>query len=232
MKTRIRVAGRELKRPGSGLIVAWLLLCVSITAAASAEAQERQFQPEYFEKPERAAWQKPDEVVSKLNLKAGDAVADIGAGSGYFSRRFAGAVGGGGVVYAADIDPSMLRYIQKGAEREGIRNIVTVLCAPNDPMLAPGTVDLVFICDTIHHITNRGDYYGRLRRCLKPGGRIAIVDFEKKPLPVNAPPMNTRISKEELTKELAAAGFALSEDLHLLPYQYFLVFIPASAPEK
>src|SRR3990172_9091503 len=85
----------------------------------------QKFPPERFEKPERAAWQKPDEVIAKLNLKA------------------------------VDIDPDMLYYIHKRAEKENQHNIVTVLCSANDPMLAPQSVDLVFICDTIHHITNR-----------------------------------------------------------------------------
>jgi len=183
----------------------------------------QKFPPEQFEKPERAAWQKPDEVIAKLNLKAGDVIADIGAGSGYFSRRFAKAVAPTGIVYAVDIDPDMLYYIHKRAEKENQHNIVTVLCSANDPMLAPQSVDLVFICDTIHHITNRSDYYKRIQRCLKPGGRLAIVDFQKRKLPIG-PPVEAKIAREVMRKEAMDAGFVFVEDFDFLPYQYFLVF--------
>ncbi len=212
----------------SGLLC--LIALLFLRGSADADPAERHFPPEYFERPERASWQKPDEVVAKLNLKPGDAAADIGAGSGYFTRRLARAVGDGGIVFAVDVDDSMLRYIHGQAEKEGMHNIVTVLCPPDDPMLAPATVDLIFICDTIHHISNRGDYYRRLRRCLKPGGRLAVVDFQKKNLPINAPPMSTRIAKEALIEEAAAAGFALSQDIDILPYQYFLVFSIKASP--
>lgn len=219
-----RVMMSRPARLESCVLLACLLLLLPQQTLAEAELGERRFSPEYFERPDRASWQKPDEVVAKLNLRPGQVVADIGAGSGYFTRRIARAVGPQGVVFAVDIDEKMLRYIQAQAEKDGQHNIVTVLCPPNDPMLAPGTVDLILICDTIHHIANRSDYYGRLRRCLRAGGRLAIVDFQKKTLPINAPPMSIRISKEDLTKEVTAAGFSPSQDIALLPYQYFVVF--------
>lgn len=177
-----------------------------------------------FESPERLAWQKPDEVVRALEFPAGARVADIGAGSGYFSRRFAQAVGLEGVVYAVDIEPNMLRYIAARAEKEGQANVVPVLATPANPMLPPRSVDVVFICNTIHHIAERARYYEILKRELLPGGRLVIVDFEKKDgIPVGPPP-EMRIAREDLIGEVTAAGFRLERQVALLPYQYFLIF--------
>jgi ubiquinone/menaquinone biosynthesis C-methylase UbiE len=204
-----------------------ILLVIVILAFGGVDAFleeiHEDFSPEQFERPERDKYQKPDEVVNALGLKAGEIVADIGAGSGYFSRRFAKAVTPGGFVYAIDIDPEMLQYIQKRAKKESQPNLVTVLCAMDDPMLAPDSVHLIFICNTIHHITGRPEYYQKLMRSLKPGGRLVIVDYHKRELPVG-PPVGIKISEEDMKKEITAAGFKLSQDLDLLPYQYFLIF--------
>ena len=178
-----------------------------------------------FEDPARDAWQKPDEVVGAMGLAPGDRVADIGAGTGYFTRRFARAVGERGVTYAVDIEPNMLQHIAQRATEDGQSNIVPVLATPDNPMLAPGSVDVIFICDTIHHIENRAGYYQVLKRDFAPGGRVVIVDFKKEELPVG-PPMEMKIAKEDLIAELAGAGFQLSEERDFLPYQYFLIFEP------
>jgi len=162
-------------------------------------------------------------VVNALRLRPGSVVADIGAGSGYFTRRLAAKVLPGGMVYAVDIDENMLRHIHQTVEKQGLRNIVPVLSATNDPMLAPGSIDVIFICNTYHHFTNRADYNKRLARALKKGGRLVIVDYHKKQLPVGPPP-DEKLSAEDVAKELSSAGFKLSQNQQLLPYQYFLVF--------
>lgn len=205
-------------------VLLFVLACV-----ASAQEHEKAkkmgegFRPDAFEKADREEWQKPDEVVAKLNLKPGDVAADVGAGSGYFTRRFARAVEPNGVAYAVDIDEKMLRFIHERAEQDNQRNIVTVLCPTNDPMLAPNSTDVIFFCNTIHHISNRADYYKRIQRCLKPGGRLVNVDFHKRELPVG-PPIQEKIAKEDMIKEATDSGFKLAEDIDLLPHQYFLVF--------
>ncbi|HEX9724494.1 MAG TPA: methyltransferase domain-containing protein [Vicinamibacteria bacterium] len=176
-----------------------------------------------FEDPSRDAWQKPDEVVGAMALEKGDRVADVGAGSGYFTRRFARAVGETGVVYAVDIEPNMLRHIAQRATEDEQSNIVPVLARPDNPMLAPGSVDVIFICDTIHHIENRPSYYQVLKRDLAPGGRIVIVDFLKKEDVPVGPPMEMKIAKQDLIAELVAAGFRLKAERDFLPYQYFLI---------
>jgi ubiquinone/menaquinone biosynthesis C-methylase UbiE len=176
-----------------------------------------------FESPERDRYQKPDEVVAALKLRATDRVADIGAGTGYFARRFARAVSAG-VVYAVDLEPNMLRYVGKRARAEGQKNIVPVLALPDSPMLSPGSVDVIFICNTIHHIENRSAYYALLQEILAPGGRLAIVDFRKDAKLVEGPPPEMRLDRKELERELTDAGFRLSEEQNFLADQYFVVF--------
>lgn len=166
--------------------------------------------------PQRESWQRPHEVVKALGLRSDETIADLGAGTGYFARRFAPHVA---KVYAIDIDEKLLKIAKDGAPP----NLETILAAPDDPRLPEGSVDTIFICDTLHHIANRAAYYPKLKKALKPGGRIVNIDFHKKPLPVG-PPESMKLSEEEVIAEFKAAGFRLSKTLDSLPYQYFLVF--------
>jgi len=180
---------------------------------------------ERFEGPERAEWQRPDEVVAALKIEPGSVVADIGSGTGYFSRRFAAAVGPRGTVFASDIEPNMAAYVRDRADREGQANIVPVLASTDDPRLPDGGVDLVFICDTWHHIGDRVDYARRLRTDLAAGGRVVIVDFHKGELPVGPPPEH-KLSPDDVKADFAQAGYRLVAAPDFLPYQYVLVFAP------
>jgi len=154
--------------------------------------------------------------VMALDLKSTDAIADIGAGTGYFARRFALHAG---KVYAVDIDEKLLAI----AGRDAPANLTTVLAAPDDPRLPERSVDIVFFCDVLHHIENRASYYRKLARILKPGGRIVVIDFYEKSLPVGPPP-SMKLSSEKVIAELRDAGFALVKRLDTLPYQYYLFF--------
>ena len=176
-----------------------------------------------FEDPEREKWQMPWKVVNSLGLKPGDAVADIGAGSGYFSVIFAKKVGENGKVYAVDVEPGMVSFIQERAEKEGFKNITPILAQPNNPLLSPGSFDVVFICDTLHHIGNRPDYLGLVGKALKTGGRLAIVDFKKEET-AEGPPIGMRLSRDDVVNEITASGYVLQKEFDALPYQYFLVF--------
>jgi ubiquinone/menaquinone biosynthesis C-methylase UbiE len=182
-----------------------------------------------FESPERDRQQKPDEVVAALKLRTTDRIADIGAGTGYFTRRLARAASEG-VVYAVDIEPNMVRYVAKRARAEGQKNIVPVLALPDSPMLAPKSVDVIFICNTIHHIENRGAYYSLLQESLAPGGRLVIVDFRKDAQIQEGPPPEMRIDRKDLERELTQAGFRLAEEHDFLADQYFVVYRVAGRP--
>jgi len=170
-----------------------------------------------LEDPSRDEWQKPHDVVMALNLSSTDTIADIGAGTGYFARRFARHAG---KVYAVDIDDKLLSMIRAKAPA----NLHTVLAAPDDPRLPAASIDTIFFCDVLHHIENRPAYYEKLAKALKPGGRIVVIDFYKKDLPVG-PPAAMKLSDEEVIAELQTAGFGLAKRLEFLPYQYYLIFV-------
>ena len=135
-----------------------------------------------------------------------------------------------GRVYAADIEPGMVDHVRARAKEEKAEAIVSILAAPDDARLPPDSTDLVFICDTWHHVGQREEYLKRLKPALRPGARIAIVDLDKRPLPVG-PPLEEKLAREEVVAEFRRAGFALSEEYTFLPYQYFLVFTLAK-PER
>lgn len=180
---------------------------------------------ERFDDPERVTWQKPDEVIAALKLSPGMNVADIGAGTGYFNARFAKAVGPEGKVYPADIEPAMVDYMKKRAVREETPNVLPILAAPDDPKLPEAAIDLVIIVDTYHHIDDRLKYFERLKRCLRPGGRVAVIDFHKRELPVGPPPEH-KLAREYVVEEFEGGGWRLAAEHGFLPYQYFLIFEP------
>jgi ubiquinone/menaquinone biosynthesis C-methylase UbiE len=173
--------------------------------------------------PARDAWQKPDEVLKALALEPGEVVADIGAGSGYFTARLARAVGETGRVYAVDVSPEMVRHLNRRLRDAGVRNVSSVLADPDDPLLPDASVDRVVIVDTWHHIEDQPRYLGLLKRALRPGGQVVHIDFQKRDLPVG-PPAGMKIAREDLVKQMEAAGFRLAAEHGFLPYQYFLVF--------
>lgn len=176
-----------------------------------------------FERSERDSWQKPDEVVSALALKNGEVVADIGAGSGYFTRRFAKAVAPDGKVYAVDVAADVLGYLQEQADKEGLHNIATIVSREDDPMLPKNTVDLVFFCDTTHHIANRISFYRTMAPGLKPRGRLAIIDYDPG-RPRTPHPPEEHVPRSQVIGEAEDAGFKFVKDFQFLPNQYFLVF--------
>lgn len=184
-----------------------------------------------FDDPARDAWQKPDVVFDVLGLKAGAWVADLGAATGYFTVRLARRVGPDGKVYGIDVEPSLVAYLRERAAKEKLPNVEAVLAAPDDPRLPDASVDLVLIVDTWHHIDARLAYLDRLRRVLRPGGRVAIVDFKPGDLPVGPPPEH-RLAREAVTAEFAEAGWSPAGESDALPYQFVLVFTPRSASPR
>lgn len=171
----------------------------------------------------RDSWQKPDEVMKSLNLKPGDVIADIGAGTGYFTRRFAKAVSPGGQALGLEIVSSNVESMKRDADRLGLDTYVARLVEPDDPGFEPGSVDIVFLCDAYHHLRNRVEYFKKVSRGLKKDGRVVIVDFYNKRMAVGPPPSHT-VAKAVVLEEMKAAGYKLLSDKDFLSYQYYLEF--------
>ena len=176
-----------------------------------------------FDDPKRDEWQKPHQVIQALALPADAVVADIGAGTGYFSVRLAHMLPKG-KVYAADLEPEMVRHLAARAKRDELANLVAVQSDMDDARL-PEKVDLALFVDVFHHIDGRESYFRRLKDSLRAGGRVAIVDF--KPDSEIGPPPRARISAAHVKRQLAAAGYVLAAEHDFLPNQYFLVFTPS-----
>lgn len=174
-----------------------------------------------FDDPERDAWQMPEAVLDFMRLADDAAVADLGAGTGYFSVRLAHRLPRG-KVFAVDIEPKLLEHLAQRAAKAKLTNVETVLAEASDPKL-PSGLDAVLVVDTYHHISERVSYFERVRKQLKPDGRVVIVDFRLGDLPVG-PPDEHKISRDQTHTELEAAGFQLCDELKSLPYQYVLSF--------
>jgi len=181
-----------------------------------------------FDDPARDQWQRPEAVIDALALAPDATVADLGAGTGYFSVRFARRVPQGRVI-ASDIEPDMVRYLTQRATKEGLSNMVAVEGSPDDPRL-PEAVDVAFMCNVYHHIEDREAFFGHVLERLRPGGRVVIVDFKKDaPDDVPGPPPEMRVAQEELVAQLAPMGLVVvGADRQLLPYQYVVELKPAA----
>ena len=175
-----------------------------------------------FDDPARDQWQMPARVIDALGLSPTSTVADIGAGTGYFTIRLAKAVPKG-TVYSVDIESAMLDHIRKRADGEGLRNVVTVQASAETPQL-PKPVDVVLIVDTYHHLPSRPTYFRELKKSLASGGRVAIIDFRKDS--PDGPPPEFRFEAAQIINEMTEAGYRLDRQHDFLPRQHFLVFRP------
>ncbi|MDQ6735753.1 MAG: class I SAM-dependent methyltransferase [Nitrospirota bacterium] len=176
--------------------------------------------------PERDAWQQPKAVIQALRITSGAHIADLGAGGGYFTFRLAEAVGPDGKVYAVDMDEASLRFIEKeAAQRGGMpRHVELILATPTDPRLPLHSIDLLFTCDTYHHLPNRVAYLTSLTQYLQPNGHIAIIDFKEGGwLPSF---LGHATPKDTVRQEMEAAGYRLVNDFDFLSKQHFQVFSP------
>ena len=178
-----------------------------------------------FDDPKRDAWQKPHEVIQALALKPDAVVADIGSGTGYFSARIANMTPKGRV-YGVDTEPDMVKYLSERAKREGLKNVTAVQAGPGDPRL-PEKADVVILVDVYHHVENREQYFRQLQSSLKPGGRVAVIDFRMDS--PEGPPKSARIEPGRVKDEMERAGYVLAQEHAFLPNQYFLVFRPGKS---
>jgi ubiquinone/menaquinone biosynthesis C-methylase UbiE len=170
----------------------------------------------------RDQWQQPEKVIATLQIRPGDHIADLGAGGGYFTFRLAQAVGPNGKVYAVDIDEGMNNLIGERAKQDSVANIETILAKPDDPLLQKTGVDLIFTSNVYHHIDNRVIYFSSLRKYLRPGGRIAIIDFDRRAWLEGL--LRHYTPREFIQREMEQAGYVLQQNLDFLDRQSFQIF--------
>jgi arsenite methyltransferase len=193
----------------------------------------RVFNPRYLwvlESERRDRWQQPGRVLETLALPEAAAVADIGAGGGYFTERFSRWVGPAGRVYATDVQEPMLARLRERVAERGLANVEVIAAEFDDPTLPDACCDLVFFSSVYKEIDGRVDYMRKLRPALREGGRVAILEFRSRTFGVG-PPSDVRLPPEQVANELAEAGFALVESYDFLPREYFLVFTPSNGAE-
>ncbi len=191
--------------------------------------RDRHGNPEDFEHylarlqdPERAAWQKPDEVVRALGLREGAVACDLGAGPGAFTLLLARAVGPTGRVHAIDVEPRMLEILRARLREAAVSNVNPILAPGGEPALPPEPCDAVLVVNTFHHFPDGAAALRRLATALAPGGVIANVDFHEGELPVG-PPADHKVSRAAFLSAAAAAGLEVVREETFLPYQYFVL---------
>jgi ubiquinone/menaquinone biosynthesis C-methylase UbiE len=186
----------------------------------------RIFNPAYdfaLDSTQRDAWQQPDRVVAALGLAEGDAMADVGAGSGYFSERFSRAVGRSGLVYATDVQDAMLARLRRRVADRGLGNVVIVRATYDDPTLPDACCTVIFFCSVYNEIDGRVPYMRKVARALAPGGRVVILEYRPE-VDEPGPPAAMRLEPSRVIEELGSAGFTLVARHEFIDRQYFLTF--------
>jgi predicted methyltransferase len=222
---RIRICRRSSV---AALAVGLLAACPAGRSGPPQHYEDPKHMIGVFEDPERDAWQQPDAVVSALPIpNKNGVIADIGAGSGYFTRRLAMRVPEGRV-FAVDVDSEFEDYLLSNREAWGTPNIETHLAHYDDPMLPKASLDLVFTANTYAYIRDRVSYFAKVRNALKPDGRLAVIEFRPESTPPGnmAPATQHRIGVDTAKAELAKAGFEVESEPSFLVHQWFLVLRP------
>jgi predicted methyltransferase len=178
----------------------------------------------WLEREGRDQAEKPERVLAAMALREGMVVAEIGAGTGYFSRRLARAVGPAGKVYAVDIQPEMLDLLKRYAKDEGITNIVPVLGTETDPELPPRGVERILLVDVYHELQKPEPMLARIRRSLAPGGTVTLVEYRLEGETASHINLRHRMSVEQVLSEWTAAGFQLVDRIETLPSQHLFIF--------
>jgi precorrin-6B methylase 2 len=177
----------------------------------------------WLERPERENEENPAKCIESLELKEGDVVADLGAGSGYYTFRMAAKVGGKGKILAVDIEDKMLAEIRKRVEKQSVTNVETVKCTETDPKLPEAGVDLVLMVDVYHELAFPYEVMIAIRKALKPGGRVVLVEFRKEDPKVPIKEVH-KMSEEQIKKEMAVVGLSHLKTIGILPWQHIAVF--------
>jgi len=222
------------------------LLCFIPASLISLSAQEKSVRPgindtfrdpdpkqftERFEIESREVFAKRKEILAAMKLKPSDVVADIGAGTGLFTRLFAAQCGTEGRVIAVDIAQKFLDHIEVTCRDQNLRNVETLLCKEDSTELPEGSVDVAFICDTYHHFEFPQKTMTSLRKALKPGGRVVVVDFRRiEGESTDWTMSHVRAGQEVFEAEIIGAGFRKTGEIkELLKENYMIVFEPENA---
>jgi ubiquinone/menaquinone biosynthesis C-methylase UbiE len=208
----------SLRHTAAGL--ALVIALVTGAAAQQAQRDPRQYQ-QTLENPERIAALQVDRVVSALSLTPGMRVADLGAGTGVFTLPLARAVGSTGKVYAIDVDAGLLGIVSEKARAAGLTTIETIVAGDTNPRL-PEPVDLLFVCDTMHHLPNQAEYVKQFGTLLRPGGRVVIIDFTEGHWPAGHESFT--ITPVQVDAWMQAAGFRRSATHTFLASNFFHVY--------
>ena len=178
---------------------------------------------DWLERPERESEEKPDLLLEALKLKSGDVVADLGAGTGYYSWRMANLVGDKGLVYAVDIQQEMLDLLAKRMEQRKITNVKGVLGTIKDPKLPARSVDLALMVDVYHEFDHPLEMMQAICQALKPGGRVVVVEFRAEDPKVPIKEVH-KMSEAQVRKEMSAQPLEWVETIATLPWQHVIVF--------
>lgn len=176
----------------------------------------------WLERPEREDEEAPSKAITSLDLKPGMAVADIGAGSGYYSARMARRVGPTGRIYATDIQPGMIALLDRRIASEGLTNVTTVLGAPDDPKLAANSIDLAIMVDVYHELQDPQVFLQRLKPAFKAGGRLALLEFRKEDPKIPILEVH-KMSVAEVKQEMEAEGYEIDRVIEELPWQHLIL---------
>ncbi len=177
----------------------------------------------WLERPEREREESPSKAVAALEIKPGQIVADVGAGSGYYTVRLAQRVGATGKVYATDIQPQMLTLVRERVARERLTQVEVVQATETDPRLPQGQLDLILMVDVYHELARPQEVLRQLRTALKPDGRLVLIEFRKESawVPIRE---EHKMSVKEARMELEAEGYRFDRVIDVLPWQHILVF--------
>jgi ubiquinone/menaquinone biosynthesis C-methylase UbiE len=212
-----------------------VVVCVFVLVTGTVEAQRRHpvsgrlFAPvmgvagaAWLERGEREQEEAPSRAIAALDLKPGMVVADIGAGSGYYTERLSQRVGPSGRVYATDIQPGMIQLLERRVKERGLANVTTVLGAMDDPRLPPQAIDLAIMVDVYHELQEPQVFLQRLKSAFKPGGRLVLLEFRKEDPRIPILEVH-KMSVAEVKQELEAEGYTLERVIDVLPWQHIIV---------
>ena len=211
--------------------LAGLLLLVAVAGSSQQNTHpvtHRQYAdvsggPDWLARPERDSEERPDMAINALNILPGSVVADVGCGPGYMTQRLARKVGPDGLVYGEDIQPAMLRLLEKNMRAQGLKNVRAVLGTETDPKLPKGAIDLILLVDVYHEFSHPQEMLRGMREALKPGGELVLLEYRAEDPGVPIRELH-KMTVSTARKEIEPEGFAFDKSIEVLPWQHIIIF--------